>query len=391
MQSRSTERLLLFTFEPVLRYIWQHIDTILKTYDGSLPLTHFLKNYFRQHPKLGSRDRKVLSEMAYCWYRCEIGLSNELTQEEKIHACLTLCNSSGKHIQPFLPTEDQHVSFNRDALFPYDIELSAGIDKTSWLQSMLAQPRMFIRIRNNKYGIINTLTDNAIPYEIIADNCLSLPNGSAVDKLLNPADYAVQDASSQQTGNFFTPNKHQKWWDCCCGAGGKSLLLKDKESNINLTVSDTRSSILHNLQERFKLYNHKAPSAHVLDTADMLATQKTVGNALFDGIICDVPCTGSGTWARTPEQLYFFNPLQAKEIAALQKKIAVNVSNYLKPDGTMYYITCSVFKEENEEVLNHVLDTNKDITCISSQLINGINTHADSMYIAVLKKKTTVE
>ena len=178
---------------------------------------------------------------------------------------------------------------------------------------------------------------------------------------------------------------------CCCGAGGKSLLLKDKESNINLTVSDTRSSILHNLQERFKLYNHKAPSAHVLDTADMLATQNTVGNALFDGIICDVPCTGSGTWARTPEQLYFFNPSQAKEIAALQKKIAVNVSNYLKPDGTMYYITCSVFKEENEEVLNHLLDINKDITCISSQLINGINTHADSMYIAVLKKKTTVE
>jgi 16S rRNA (cytosine967-C5)-methyltransferase len=391
VQSRSTERLLLFTFEPVLRYIWQHIDTILKTYDGSLPLTHFLKNYFRQHPKLGSRDRKVLSEMAYCWYRCEKGLSNKLTLEEKIHACLVICGSTGKHIQPFLPTEEQHISIKLEALFPYDIELSAGIDKTSWLQSMLAQPRMFIRIRNNKHGIINTLTDNAIPYEIIVDNCLSLPNGSAVDKLLNPADYAVQDASSQQTGSFFTPKKHQKWWDCCCGAGGKSLLLKDKESNINLTVSDTRSSILHNLQERFKLYNHKAPSAHVLDTADMLATQNTVGNALFDGIICDVPCTGSGTWARTPEQLYFFNPSQAKEIAALQKKIAVNVSNYLKPDGTMYYITCSVFKEENEEVLNHLLDINKDITCISSQLINGINTHADSMYIAVLKKKTTVE
>jgi 16S rRNA (cytosine967-C5)-methyltransferase len=374
-----------------LRYIWQHIDTILKTYDGSLPLTHFLKNYFRQHPKLGSRDRKVLSEMAYCWYRSEKGLSNELTQEEKIHACLTLCNSKGKHIVSFLQTTEQHSPFNLEVLFPYGIELSSGVDKLSWLRSMLVQPRMFIRIRSNNAGVIKILTDNAITFEIISDNCLSLPNGSTVDKLLDPTYYVVQDASSQQTGNFFTPQKHQKWWDCCSGAGGKSLLLKDKESNIYLTVSDTRSSILHNLKERFKLYNHKVPSAHVLDIADALATQKTLGNTLFEGIICDVPCTGSGTWARTPEQLYFFNPLMVKGIAALQKNIAVNASNYLKAGGTMYYITCSVFKEENEDVLNHLLETNKDITCVSSQLINGINTHADNMYIAVLKKKTTAE
>jgi 16S rRNA (cytosine967-C5)-methyltransferase len=374
-----------------LRYIWQHIDTIIKTYDGSLPLTHFLKNYFRQHSKLGSRDRKVLSEMVYCWHRCSKGFSNELSVEEKMQACLVLCNSKGKHIEPFIPSKKQEFEYNPNAIFPYDTALSAGIDKTAWLHNMLTQPRMFIRIRNNKAEIIKTLTDNAIAFESITDSCLSLPNGSAIDKLLNPVDYVVQDASSQQTGDFFTPEKNQQWWDCCSGAGGKSLLLKDKEPNINLTVSDTRASILRNLKERFKLYNHKIPTAHVLNTADASAMQKAIGNTLFDGIICDVPCTGSGTWARTPEQLYFFNPVHVIEIAALQKEIATNTARYLKDSGTMYYITCSVFKEENEDVLNHLLDTNKNLTCTSSQLINGINNQADSMYIAVLKKKTTAE
>src|ERR1700761_4187052 len=91
-----------------MRYIWQHIQTIVETYKGDTPLTHFLKNYFKQQPKLGSRDRKILSEMAYALYRCEKGLTDANPDlEARIKACLFLSGSSLKHIQSFIPEEWQ--------------------------------------------------------------------------------------------------------------------------------------------------------------------------------------------------------------------------------------------------------------------------------------------
>ncbi|HEY9177956.1 MAG TPA: Fmu (Sun) domain protein, partial [Flavipsychrobacter sp.] len=167
--------------------------------------------------------------------------------------------------------------------------------------------------------------------------------------------------------------------------GGKSLLLKDKEPLADLTVSDTRKSILNNLKERFRTYSHIMPTAYEVDVANTAQLEDVMRGKMFDNIICDVPCTGSGTWARTPEQMYFFNPETADEYAARQKQIAVNAAQYLQPGGKLYYITCSVFSKENEEVVQH-LTAQTDMIVKEMQLIDGIDIHADSMFIAVLEK-----
>jgi 16S rRNA (cytosine967-C5)-methyltransferase len=374
-----------------LRYIYQHIQTITANYDGSLPLTHYLKQYFRQHPKLGSRDRKALSQMAYCYYRTHKGLGLHLTFEETIQAALLLCNSNEKYIQPFLPQDAiallHKAEFDIQRLFPYDIALSDGIEWQQWLESMLVQPDMFIRIRVPLPVITAILGANDIPHTRISDTCIALPNGSPVDKLLPVDSYVVQDASSQYTGNYFKPLPKQQWWDCCSGAGGKSLLVKDKEPGIQLTVSDKRATILHNLQQRFKQYHLQQPAAFIADMTDATSLAKEQGNKRYDSIICDVPCTGSGTWARTPEQLYFFGPHLLDEINALQMQIAPNAATYLKPGGTFYYITCSVFQQENEVVVAHLLNSDNTLKLQETQLINGLSLKADSMFIAVIKKE----
>ena len=73
-------------------------------------------------------------------------------------------------------------------------------------------------------------------------------------------------------------------------------------------------------------------------------------------IIADVPCTGSGTWGRTPEQLYYFEDRKIEEYASLQKQIVTNVISHLAPGGYFLYITCSVFKKENEEAIDFIKD-----------------------------------
>lgn len=367
-----------------MRYIGQHIKTIIEQYKGDIPLAHYLKNYFRQHPILGSRDRKILNAMAYSWYRCNKGIRNAEWFNGLVAQWL---NDPGKFVN-FSITEWLHdnkgeIPFDLNALFPFDIELSAGIDKEAWLRSMLVQPNLFIRIRKDRGKTISLLNGQQVPFTLITDHCLSLPNGAKIDALLPPDSYVVQDASSQQTGTFFAPVKNELWYDCCSGAGGKSLLLKDMEPGVRLTVSDRRESIIHNLQARFRLYRHELPVAHVTDVADKAQLDKSLGGKMFDHIICDAPCSGSGTWARTPEQLYFFDPETITSFSSLQKTIAINVSRYLKPGGSLIYITCSVFKKENESVV-HELIKETGLVLAQPQLINGINIHADSMFVAVL-------
>src|ERR1700761_5020070 len=207
-----------------MRYIGQHIKAIIEQYRGDVPLAHYLKNYFKQYPILGSRDRKMLSAMAYSWYRCARGIRFGDIQPEKIEeqvsACMKICGNE-KLLPPGI--EIPETTFNTDSLFPFDIELSGGINREEWLESMLVQPNLFIRIRKGKGKVVSLLNAQHIPFTFVSDNSLSLPNGAKIDAILPPDCYVVQDASSQQTGTFFTPEKNELWYDCCSGAGGKSL------------------------------------------------------------------------------------------------------------------------------------------------------------------------
>jgi len=370
-----------------MRYIWQHIKTIIETYKGDVPLAQFLKLYFKRYPILGSRDRKMLGAMAYSWYRCSKGIEiPSLKIEEKVNLCLRLCNNAPVPIPGAEDLPANEIHFDADKLFPYGITLSDGMDKEAWLQSMLAQPELFIRVRKDKGKIISLLNEKKIPVHFISDMCLALPNGAKIDEILPPDSYVVQDASSQQTGSFFTPKKNEQWYDCCAGAGGKSLLLKDFEPGVRLTVSDKRDSIIHNLQKRFRQYGHILPVAHITDAANPGQLDKALGSKLFDHIICDAPCSGSGTWARTPEQLFFFDPSILEKYTALQKDIAVNVSYHLKNGGRLIYITCSVFKTENEDVVQGIIQKT-GLRLIESHLINGIPIKADSMFVGIMKSK----
>lgn len=385
-----------------MRYIWIHIEWIINKYDGSMPLAHFLKNYFKQQPKLGSRDRKLLAELSYCWYRFAKAVSVTLGFEKRMQVCVFLGFTEIKHITTFFDEswielyrtsfqekiiflKGLNISIDLSLLAPFSLTFSNGIDKQQWLQAMTSQNKLFLRIRGNQERIIFALKQNSIEYEQIDDNCIALKNGISLDNFLSPKDYVIQDASSQLTGSFFNPKKDEQWWDCCSGAGGKSLLLMDKNVSIKLTVSDVRKSILSNLSERFAIYGFKYPNMIEVDVSDELMLVKVLKEKQFDHIICDVPCSGSGTWFRTPEQLFHFEEESIENFAERQLKIASNVFRYLRKGGKMYYITCSVFQAENEEVVDKFISQNNAVL-LKQQLINGIDKNADCLFIAVLEK-----
>ena len=108
-------------------------------------------------------------------------------------------------------------------------------------------------------------------------------------------------------------------------------------------------------------------------------------NESFDIIIADVPCTGSGTWARTPEQLHFFKNNEIEKYALLQRRIVGNALPHLKTNGHLLYITCSVFKKESEENVSFFKEK-YNLNLIKSEYLKGYEMQADTLFVALFTK-----
>ncbi|MEI3798942.1 MULTISPECIES: RsmB/NOP family class I SAM-dependent RNA methyltransferase [unclassified Chitinophaga] len=369
-------------------------EKIIGAYQGSLPLHHFLKSFFKEHPYMGGRDRRWISQLVYHYFRLG-NWGKSLSVNERIITGAFLCEATPNDFlaairpawneQIALPHADKAallpVPLTPGTLFPFLPELSAGIDANAYAYTVLKQPRLFIRVRNNKLDKVLQLLDKAaIAYELFANNTtIALPNGTKIEVVVPEKSwYEVQDASSQQTGELFHPQQHQRWWDCCAASGGKSILLKDQQPGVQLLVSDVRRSILENLQQRFATAGVKHFEARVADlTAENFPA--SMGSQQFDGIILDAPCSGSGTWGRTPESISFFKKDEIGKYQQLQKKIAHNVAPFVKKGGSLIYITCSVFKQENEEVVKYIEEIS-DLRKQEGGVIAGYDKGADTMY-----------
>jgi len=376
---------------------------ILSEYKGEEPFASFLKKYFSQNKKYGSRDRRQVSHLCYCYFRPGKALLN-IPLEEGIVVGLFLCSAEPNEIleqlkpgwnkKIGLPVREKLLMINDLLLignvFPWKEELSEGIDHEKLCESFFIQPGLFLRLRPRHETTVKTkLLDHGINFSEINSVCLSLPNASKIENVIDlDKEAVIQDLNSQQTGSVLKNFKSQKSnlkstvWDCCAGSGGKSLMVYDIEAGIELTVSDVRESILANLKKRFTKAGIKNYKSLIADlTQSNLKSQ--ISN--FDLIICDAPCTGSGTWSRTPEQLYFFNDKKIDQYAALQKKIVSNIIPRLKRDGSLLYITCSVFKKENEEVVEFIT-SKPGLKLMKMELLKGYDKKADTMFVALFKR-----
>jgi 16S rRNA (cytosine967-C5)-methyltransferase len=354
---------------------FSHLNTavqLLQQYNGDQPFGNYIKQYFNANKKYGSKDRKNISQMCYAYFRLGNALL-ELPTDERILTGIFYTT------QQQLKPDWSPPALNIGDIFPWKEALSNGIDHEAFCQSFLTQPDLFLRLRPGKEQTVKTKLQQAgISFKEIISSCLALPNASKADAVVEMDKEAViQDYSSQRVGEFLKKIKAVKVWDACAASGGKSMLANDILPQIKLTVSDIRESIISNLQKRFAAAGIKNYRSIV---ADLATSTAALHNETFDLIIADVPCSGSGTWSRTPEQLYNFRPSTIERYSNLQKKILGNVIPHLKPGGHLLYITCSVFEKENEGVVEFVKEK---LQLQDMELLKGYNLKADTMFAAV--------
>lgn len=381
---------------------YQYIRTlqrVLDLYDYKEPFARFLSRFFKENKQMGSKDRRNVSRFAYHYFRLgKAGMHEDLLT--RLVWAEFLCSAESSLVSaekpewiPLMNQDlDEKIAFLESTtvfrlvdVFPFTPKLSDLIDQDLFLKQYFVQPKLFLRIRGGYESRVNAILEkNNIPFEQISPQTLAFTNGTSLDQIKELKGLVeVQDLSSQRSLDHVRAMPGEHWWDACSGAGGKSLLLMDRFPNLKLLVSDIRPSILKNLDARFDAAGITNYRRKIIDLS--AGKLDVLGEELFDGIILDAPCTGSGTWGRTPEMLQSFDQAETTRFSDLQKTMASRVLHHLKIDGSLVYITCSVFQEENEAIVQHLVEKHafvlEDMTYLT-----GYQEKADTLFVAHLKK-----
>jgi len=139
-------------------------------------------------------------------------------------------------------------------------------------------------------------------------------------------------------------------WDCCAAPGGKALVLAHRLSEAQITATDISAKRMAQTGVRLRRYD-SAGRIHCA-VADAVAMP---GEEKFDLILCDVPCSGTGTLARNPEIRHRLKPEELSRQAARQRAILGAALKRLAPGGRLVYSTCSLEPEECEQVVEQVV------------------------------------
>lgn len=388
------------------QFAQQYFDTTIKvinSYSGLVSFAAFLKNYFSQNKKHGSKDRKAVTQLCYSYLRLGKSLPNVDTST-KLKVAYFLCNPTPNIFQNLYSTDwllnwqidiEKRIAFIQisfpnfcvENIFPHASGIGNISNKANFIKSHLQQPKTFIRIRPNMQAVVlQKLQQHKIDYTVIADNCLALNTNTELQSiLLIDKEVVVQDYSSQQVQYFFQQlnnklNINAQVWDCCAASGGKSILAADVLRTIRLTVTDVRESILFNLKKRFHNAGIFCKNISVQDLTKPLPENFNK----FNLIICDAPCSGSGTWGRTPEQLVNSKNKQIEHFSQLQKQIVEQTIRQLKPHGYFLYITCSIYTQENEDIVDFIAQ-NYRLRLIEQKYFEGYTIQADTMFGALFQ------
>ncbi len=139
-------------------------------------------------------------------------------------------------------------------------------------------------------------------------------------------------------------------WDCCAAPGGKTLVLAARLPDAEVLATDVSAKRLAAMQGRLRRYPHAAE----VKTAALDAAKAPASVGEFDLILCDVPCSGTGTLGRNPEIRLRLQAEELKRQAARQEMILASALKRLAPGGRLVYSTCSLEPEECEAVVASV-------------------------------------
>lgn len=239
-----------------------------------------------------------------------------------------------------------------------------GFEETvSLLKISNERPPLVLRVNTLKVSRDNFLTYLQKEEVPLAKACVYSPSGIILDgfrgkvqelKAYHVGWISVQDSASQLVTFLLNPKPGEKVLDACAGVGGKTTHITELTENKSLIWAfDLYEWRLKKLKENFRRLNLREPKVF---EGDVVKEIFKLNPPLFDKILIDAPCTGTGIIRRHPDIKWARKEEDLVNIPEKQLRLLEGLVPFLKKGGIIVYATCSLEPEENEEVINRFLE-----------------------------------
>lgn len=362
----------------------QHCLGLLDSYSFDEPFHLYLAQAFKTQRGWGSRDRKRYRRWCYTYFKFSHidtqSWPHQLSEEALIIALLASPSTLEDERNAMLGWGYSQKTSTTE-FKPFDSNFSKGVDPIEYYHWFQQEPPVFVR------RLKPWKSDFPAPLNSVDDFYLKFAPGTSLQQAQELGFCFIQDLGSQLSVQHecFNSRIPLRVWDACCGAGGKSLQLSSQYKTVQLICSDTRKSILDNLRSRFQ--SAQLPVPETFDFNPIKDPHsKWKGPESFDRIVLDVPCSGSGTWRRNPEEWHQFQSSKLEALRPVQAELLISCSTRLKAGGYLVYITCSVFQEENEKQVADFLNSHPEFQLEEQGILGGPSQDADYLFRALIKK-----
>jgi 16S rRNA (cytosine967-C5)-methyltransferase len=251
--------------------------------------------------------------------------------------------------------------------------------------------------RISREDYLEKLVADGLSAQSIPETLSGIILEEAIDVLQLPGfsegEVSVQDGAAQLAAELLELAPEQHVLDACAAPGGKTAHILELQPTVTCVAVDHDPERLASVTENLERLNLSATCI----AADVAETDKWWDGKLFDRILLDAPCSASGVIRRHPDIKLLRRPTDIPALAKIQLELLEAVWSLLKPGGLLLYATCSVFVDENVQVLKSFLTLHPEINeekitapwgveCdIGKQILPGSH-NMDGFYFARLRK-----
>lgn len=356
------------------------IELLCKIEESQVPADKIINEYMRERKFIGSKDRRFIADMVWDIIRNKMKLSFDATSGNVRKLVLLYMQKftadnpqeifNGDKYAPAVLTAEEQDFLQQENEEPYPLYVEAEVPE--WIFDKIKNVDFFKALNQpacadfrinvkNREDVLTSLQAEGLEFEACAyspigvrsyqrislGNCLAYQSG----------EIEVQDEASQIAAIMCDVKAEHKIIDYCCGAGGKSLalayLLDNKGKILAHDISAKRLEAIKPRMQRLGVKN--------IELTDLIATT----DRDFDRFILDAPCSGSGTWRRCPDAKFRLTPEFLQALNKTQRELLEVAYDKTKIGGRIVYITCSIFREENEDIVENFVKSHNDLNLLN--------------------------
>ena len=356
------------------------------------PADQAVSRHFRNHRELGQHDRAFVAETVFAALRRRRSLAAAAQSESPyslvLAALIRVHGLSVRSVADMVRTKDLPLLERVHAARVEDEAPAVQADLPDWAweklvsqygereaqaisQGMLVAAPMDLRanaIRAPRDAILAQLraAGQACEPTPYAPTGIRLTEKPAINKhpLYLNGSIEVQDEGSQLLVSIVAPRRGEMVVDFCAGGGGKTLALGAAMRNTGrLYAFDVSARRLTGLDPRLARSGLSNVHPVAIATENDLRVKRLAGK--IDRVLVDAPCTGFGTLRRNPDLKWRFSEKDVAELAGKQLKILTSAARLVRVGGRLVFATCSVLREEGEEITEKFLAAHPDFAPLS--------------------------